>query len=516
LKKGEIVKHILFILLIFLTSCDFLGDLLGLNTKLDAVAIESSEDKFYVTKSYQLVANYKDPEKESPTIYWSLDNGVFLNNDNIGDTVTWIAPNTVSEASITIEVKSDKGSSKTSRKFIVQNRKPRILGFRTKENIVIEGNNLRIIPIYSEPDGGNLTFEWTVPTGTYSKIDSNGINWTAPFDKGLHKISLRITDNNGLWDTLSTNIVVYRVQGSILVANTASDKTFIKHFSEEGHLLHTVEGLTSAKKIVIDQDNLNFWVLDDMSKSLNLYNYRCEKIGEYTELINPRDIALNTDKDHGMWILDDSTAYLIDKEAKSIRRTIRGFKIPKKISVGNGNDIFVSDVGDYPAVYSIDASYDYSLRSSSRHRIISGFESITDISFDKIGKKLWISDGSSRKLWQMDKDSTNVVEVPESFTTPYFFEQDNIVENNLDVAITWMNDDHHLIVFHGINGAKIEFDELEKEIGGIAIITYNNENEAWVTRSHINKIVRIKADGTKVKEISGVKIPKSIQVYNGN
>ena len=88
---------------------------------------------------------------------------------------------------------------------------------------------------------------------------------------------------------------------------------------------------------------------------------------------------------------------------------------------------------------------------------------------NKLTGKIWILDQDKREVVRMKKDSTDVFVMAYPFDKPHFLAQQN------DFELTWVNDDHRLVVFTGVNGALINTNEQFQEIGGIGIITYSGK-----------------------------------------
>ena len=492
-------------------GCDLISDVLGLNTQLDAQLITSDSTSFYINGKYRFVAQYKNPEKEDATVYWSTDRGTFFGDITTGDTVTWCAPDTVTDLALHFTVKSDKGESAMHRTIRVSNRAPKIMGLTLSANAVVQQNKVRCVPVVTDPDNEELIYTWDIPAGSYQTYGTDSIVWTSPETIGTYTLKLTVSDKNGLSATASTEVVVYRVQGSFLVVNAGENN--IKQFSEDGFHVNTFSGFTIPKKVIINQDELHFWVMDDAANKVSVFASNGTEIGSNSEFTNLKDITLDP-RTGGVWVADDSVVVLLNRTAKTKLRTISGFDIPQRVVTGSNNDIFVIDEGVEPRIYIINTntpSSAYHLkRDSTHHTSTSGYGRVIDIAYNRLSEHLWILDQDRREVIRMKKDSTDVFKITYNFTNPYFMAQQN------DYDLTWVNDDHRLAVFTGVNGAIIQTQEDFKEIGGIGIITYSGEREAWISDAFNHRVVRLNASGTVKTTVTGVSVPKSIAVYNGN
>jgi len=156
-----------------------------------------------------------NPENDALTFLWSAEKGTIKGE---GEQVTWTAPDTEGEYSITVKVSNSKGAAASAtRKFKVTNNpygniepdKTIYLKINLpSKDIVKESRRVRIwttsiiqcIPQNSDLE--QLTFKWTVHEGRLAanNLDAgtaDSVGWIAPGVKGNYTVSVLVTDQNG-------------------------------------------------------------------------------------------------------------------------------------------------------------------------------------------------------------------------------------------------------------------------------------------------------------------------------
>jgi len=147
-----------------------------------------------------------DPNGDKLSYIWSASSG---NISTTGPVITWTAPETAGNYTITVEVIDDVGGKSTSSLSIdvVLNNPPII------ENLIVtaEHKYLKEIPegykilkaksydiecIASDPENDELLYEWSTD-GHNISAEGSVITWTAPFQGGEVTITVTVSDSIG-------------------------------------------------------------------------------------------------------------------------------------------------------------------------------------------------------------------------------------------------------------------------------------------------------------------------------
>ena len=161
-----------------------------------------SADKTEVPTSteVQLVAQASDPDGDTLTYQWSTSGGTFSGE---GSNVTWTAPATSDNYTVTVTVSDDKGDtaskSVTIAAIFKPNNPPSVTGMTIdgiapgKENVARQWVTKTIHCAASDPDGDQLTYLWRATGG---KITGEGstVAWTSPGVNGEYTVTVIVSD----------------------------------------------------------------------------------------------------------------------------------------------------------------------------------------------------------------------------------------------------------------------------------------------------------------------------------
>jgi hypothetical protein len=162
-----------------------------------------------------LICAAQDPKGGDLTYIWSVEKGSIKGE---GQTVSWTAPDTLGEYSITVKVISSKGGDTTfSKKFKVTDDpyhnntadKTIYLNLTIPSNTpVTKSDRLRtyttgeIQCVVNRGDTGEFTYTWTAPAGkllgeNITSGKESRVGWIAPGQGGSYTVSVIVTDKDG-------------------------------------------------------------------------------------------------------------------------------------------------------------------------------------------------------------------------------------------------------------------------------------------------------------------------------
>ncbi len=147
-----------------------------------------------------------DEDGDELTYEWSASKGN-INGD--GATVAWSAPETEGIYNIVVKVADgNDGEATDSITITVKvNHPPFIISLVASAEWVTPASSCRIECKAEDPDGDELSYEWSVKRGDISGTGS-AVIWTAPETVGLYDIAVVISDGYGGQSTRSLSISV--------------------------------------------------------------------------------------------------------------------------------------------------------------------------------------------------------------------------------------------------------------------------------------------------------------------
>lgn len=144
-----------------------------------------------------------DPEGDILNYLWSADGGA-INGE--GYNVTWRAPDTSGDYTITVTVTDGRGGTATASTTITvvdkPNNPPLIVSLTAdgsppdETNRVREWRTITLQCTAADPDGDKLTYLWRATGG---KINGQGdtVGWTSPGVPGNYTVTVIVTDGRG-------------------------------------------------------------------------------------------------------------------------------------------------------------------------------------------------------------------------------------------------------------------------------------------------------------------------------
>jgi len=165
--------------------------ILYLKAQKQIAPLETSQVRCFIAESNNYMLNYE----------WSTTGGQIQGK---GDIVAWTAPDTTGEYTITVVVSNSKGGKATSSVTILvthePNRPPIIHSVTcqdcTNGIIALKWKTYTIQCDASDPEGDNLTYQWSATIG---KITGDGplVTWQTFDQSGHDVIRVKVTDDKG-------------------------------------------------------------------------------------------------------------------------------------------------------------------------------------------------------------------------------------------------------------------------------------------------------------------------------
>jgi hypothetical protein len=156
-----------------------------------------------------------DPDGDAISYQWSTNGGTLSGE---GSSVIWRAPDTTGSYTITVLVKDTRGGEATSSLVIGVrlNDPPTIDKLTAEANSVGLGGSVNLECLASDPDGDDISYEWSADCGTISG-DGPIATWTAPETDGDCTITVTVTDSRDA--TASADVTIDVLPNSPPVIN---------------------------------------------------------------------------------------------------------------------------------------------------------------------------------------------------------------------------------------------------------------------------------------------------------
>ncbi|MBN1298958.1 MAG: PKD domain-containing protein [Actinobacteria bacterium] len=159
-------------------------------------------------QQYPISASASDPDGDSLTYSWSVTGGSFSNSG--ANPTQWTAPDSSGTFNITVTVNDGNGGTDSMTRSVnveAVNREPSLgpitvyeIGTSTSVSFAFTGQQYDLSVSASDPDGDNLSYNWSVSSitpGTLSNQTNNPALWTAPYTAAIVTISVTVDDGRG-------------------------------------------------------------------------------------------------------------------------------------------------------------------------------------------------------------------------------------------------------------------------------------------------------------------------------
>jgi len=145
--------------------------------------------------SLQVVCTASDPDGDELSYDWSASAGEVSGD---GGTVTWTAPASEGSHNVTVKVTDGHGGEVMDYVTItVRANNPLTIASLTADaEWTTPSGSVRVTCTASDPDGDELSYEWTATAGDISGTGAV-VSWTAPQEIGTYSIIVVVTDGYG-------------------------------------------------------------------------------------------------------------------------------------------------------------------------------------------------------------------------------------------------------------------------------------------------------------------------------
>jgi hypothetical protein len=227
-----------------------------------AIASLTAPERVVPSGGCQIVCNATDGDGDELSYNWSASAGE-LNGE--GATVTWMAPDSVGSYNITVTVTDGRGEAIT-KQIIIEvraNRAPTITDLATDAGWTLPSGTVQLTCRASDPDGDELTYEWTADAGDISETGA-AVNWTAPQETGIYYIMVVVMDSHGSSDirTLSATVAQEQppvIEELLVTAEHCYLKTYSSGYRVGKEQEYHIECIVSDSSSVVSYN----WSCDD-------------------------------------------------------------------------------------------------------------------------------------------------------------------------------------------------------------------------------------------------------------
>jgi hypothetical protein len=194
------------------------------------VGLQADPQKVIPSGTCQIACNATDHDGDELSYDWSRSEGEIHGE---GATVTWTAPNFEGSYNITVTVTDGRGGEIMNYVIIEvrENGPPVIADLIVDANWTLPLGNLEVICSAEDPDEDELNYEWTAEGGNISGIGA-AVNWTAPQEFGVYRITVAVKDGHGSSDTKTLLAIVASEQPTIIEGlDITAEHCYLKPYS---------------------------------------------------------------------------------------------------------------------------------------------------------------------------------------------------------------------------------------------------------------------------------------------
>ena len=180
--------------------------------------------------SLQVVCTASDPDGDELSYNWSASAGEVTGD---GDTVTWVAPPSEGSYSVAVVVTDGRGGEVMDYVAITvrTNNPPTIASLTADAEWTTPSGTLQVTCTASDPDGDELSYEWSTSGGDISGTGSVA-SWSAPQEVGTYSVTVVVRDGYGSSATGLLTVSVLTGQPPIIEAlPITADHCYLKAYS---------------------------------------------------------------------------------------------------------------------------------------------------------------------------------------------------------------------------------------------------------------------------------------------
>jgi len=225
-------KRSLVITLIAVAAVLFLASSCTTSTNNQPIIASLEPDPEWATPSgsLQVVCTASDPDGDELSYNWSASAGKVTGN---GHTITWVAPPSEGSYSVAVVVTDGHGGEVMDYMAITvrTNKPPTIASLTADAEWTTPSGTLQVTCSASDPDGDELSYQWTATAGSISGTGSV-VSWTAPQGVGKYEVTVGVTDGHAGSTTKTVSLNVLTGQPPIIEALLiTADHCYLKAYS---------------------------------------------------------------------------------------------------------------------------------------------------------------------------------------------------------------------------------------------------------------------------------------------
>jgi len=155
----------------------------------------AAPDRVLPSGRCQITCDASDRDGDALSYNWSASGGDI---SGAGAAVNWTAPEPVGSYNVTVTVTDGRGGEAVQQRTVEvrANRAPTISSLAADADWTLPSGTLQMTCTASDPDGDELTYEWTASAGDISGA-GEAVNWTAPQEVGAHNVTVVVKDGHG-------------------------------------------------------------------------------------------------------------------------------------------------------------------------------------------------------------------------------------------------------------------------------------------------------------------------------
>ncbi|HPI04836.1 MAG TPA: PKD domain-containing protein [Saprospiraceae bacterium] len=202
--------------------------------------------------STAVYATVFDGDSQDINYEWSTTSGTISGS---GPTVQLVTPATEGNAEVRVIATDPEGNKDTATLIISVvaeiNEAPQIVEIQKSAPFVAPAGTVQLTCLANDGNNDPLTYLWTADGGTFSGSGSS-VEWTAPATEGIFHITVRVTDDEGLFAQASTNILVKVFE--------AVSENIVAHYPFTGNANdvtgHNLHGTANGAVLTADLDGV--------------------------------------------------------------------------------------------------------------------------------------------------------------------------------------------------------------------------------------------------------------------
>jgi len=170
------------------------------------ISLEAEPERVTPSGSCQIVCTASDADGDELSYNWSASRGEISGE---GATVNWTAPYREGSYDVTVTVTDGRGGEVTNQITIIArfNKPPHITNLIADANWTPPSGSLQVTCNASDPDGDELSYEWSTTGGNISGTGAV-VNWTAPQEVDIYHVTVVVSDGHGDEATRSVTLSV--------------------------------------------------------------------------------------------------------------------------------------------------------------------------------------------------------------------------------------------------------------------------------------------------------------------